>query len=126
MPGMNAPKEAGPPRVSASVAGTVPATGPCVQSDRLVDWPLSSVTDLVSRTVPSGAVQVSVQLSFRNPRGPACSPSASKAGVGRTDGLTSHVNWPEAGTTIEDSRCVGIACGGEVVAGVVSFLIVAA
>ena len=37
MPGVNAPKLAGVPSVSASVLGTVPPTPPCVQSETLAD-----------------------------------------------------------------------------------------
>src|SRR3954453_11610639 len=35
-PGVNAPKEAGAPRVSARVAGTVPPTGPVTGADRTI------------------------------------------------------------------------------------------
>ena len=110
---MNAPKLAGAPSVSDSVAGTVPPTEAGVQSERFATSPLSTITLLVESSVPSAAVQVIVQHSGRNPRGPVISCVASKAGVGRTDGLTSIVNAPVAGTTIEDSRCVGSACGGD-------------
>src|SRR3954471_13022720 len=128
MPGVKAPKLAGAPSVSDSVAGTVPPTEAGVQSETFATSPLSTITLLVESTVPFGAVQLIVQLSGRNPRGPMISCVASKAGVGRTDGLTSIVNAPVAGTTIEDSRCVGIACGGDgggVVAGGMAFRIVA-
>ena len=60
MPGVNAPNVAGVPSVSASVAGTVPPTPPCVHSERLATWPRAILTVVVSSTVPSGAVQVSV------------------------------------------------------------------
>ena len=116
-PGVKAPKVAGAPSVSASVAGTVPPTPPCVQSETSTVWPLSIVIDFVSATVPSGSVQVSVQDSCRKPFGPGTMPSARYGGFGRTDGLTFHENLPETGTVIEDSRCVGTACGGVVEAG---------
>ena len=118
-PGVNAPNEAGAPSVSASVAGTVPPTPPCVQSERSATWPLSIVSWRVSSSVPSAAVQVSVQDSCRKPFGPGTMPSARYGGFGRTDGLMFHENCPLAGTVIEDSRCVGTACGGVVDGGVV-------
>ena len=64
---MNAPNVVGAPSVSARVAGTVPPTPPCVHSDAFTVWPLSIVIVLVSSSVPSGAVQVIVQLSCRKP-----------------------------------------------------------
>src|SRR4051794_24421761 len=118
MPAVSAPKLAGAPRVSESVAGTVPPTEPGVQSERFATSPLSTTTWLVESTVPFGAVHVIVQFSRKKPRegakgGPGTSCVAWNAGVGRTDGLTSIVKAPVAGTTIEDSRWVGSAIGGD-------------
>ena len=51
-------------------------------------------------------------------------PSARYGGTGRTDGFTWNANLPPAGTVIDDSRCVGMACGGENVTGLVLLRIV--
>ena len=48
-PGTNVPKLAGWRAVSASVAGTVPPTVPCVQSERLSSAPRASLIVVVRR-----------------------------------------------------------------------------
>src|SRR3954451_20759376 len=117
MPAVSAPKLAGAPRVSESVAGTVPLTEPGVHSERFATSPLSTTTWLVESRVPFAAVQMIVQFSRRKPRegangGPGTSCVAWNAGVGRTDGVTSIVNAPPAGATIQDSRGGGGGGGG--------------
>src|SRR4051812_260924 len=114
MPGVNAPNAAGAPIVSDRGAGTMPPAQPWVQRSMFATSPLSRITCEVESSVPSAAVHVIVQFSRRKPFGPMTRPSARYGGFGRTDGLTSHVNWPPAGTFRLDSRWVGIASGGVV------------
>jgi hypothetical protein len=57
-PGVKGPKLAGVPSVRPSVAGTVPPTPPCVQSERLASSPRAILTVVVSSTVPFAPVQV--------------------------------------------------------------------
>ncbi len=53
MPGVNAPKLAGVPSVSASVLGTVPPTPP---NETLAIAPRATLTGVVASSVPSAAV----------------------------------------------------------------------